>query len=216
MESPAINLIYSSSFTGDISTAHDSSTAIKSEEISFAAWKSAIILTGTTLLILFMHTSLSPAIPVIAEDMDVDQALASWVMSIYMITGAVMTILIGRFSDIFGAKKMLVLMMVIYTAATAVAGFSQDISTLLTIRAIQGIAIANTPIRSENNKGSVSQREVFNWTEYCNFCILRRNGNRCCIRTNNSCFYWLAINILHVCTHCGHSTLFVLASIASG
>ncbi|MGA6991103.1 MAG: MFS transporter [Nitrososphaeraceae archaeon] len=93
-----------------------------------------------------MHTSLSPAIPAIADDFDVDQALASWVMSIYMITGAVMTILIGRFSDIFGAKKMLLLMMVIYTAATAVAGFSQDISTLLTIRAIQGIAIANTPI----------------------------------------------------------------------
>ncbi len=93
-----------------------------------------------------MHTSLSPAIPAIADDFKVDQALASWVMSIYMITGAVMTILIGRFSDIFGAKKMLVLMMVIYTAATAVAGFSQDISTLLTIRAIQGIAIANTPI----------------------------------------------------------------------
>jgi MFS family permease len=93
-----------------------------------------------------MHTSLSPAIPTIADDFDVDQALASWVMSVYMITGAVMTILIGRFSDIFGARKMLLLMMVIYTAATAVAGFAQDISTLLTIRAIQGIAIANTPI----------------------------------------------------------------------
>lgn len=57
-----------------------------------------------------------------------------------------MTILIGRFSDIFGAKKMLILMMIIYTAATALAGFSQDIYTLLAIRAIQGIAIANSPI----------------------------------------------------------------------
>ncbi len=37
-------------------------------------------------------------------------------------------------------------MMIIYTVGTAVAGFSQDIYTLLTIRAIQGIAIANTPI----------------------------------------------------------------------
>jgi MFS family permease len=36
--------------------------------------------------------------------------------------------------------------MVIYTAATAVAGFAQDITTLLTIRTIQGIVIANTPI----------------------------------------------------------------------
>ena len=118
----------------------------KSEEISFAAWKSAIIITGTTLLILFLHTSLSPAIPAIAEQFEVDQSFAAWVMSVYMISGAVMTILIGKFSDMFGAKKMLVMMMLIYTAATALAGFSQDIYTLLAIRAIQGIAIANTPI----------------------------------------------------------------------
>ena len=93
-----------------------------------------------------MHTSLSPAIPVIADDFGVDQTLASWVMSVYMITGAVMSILIGNFSDSLGAKKMLILMMSIYTVATALAGFSEDINTLLIIRAIQGIAIANTPI----------------------------------------------------------------------
>lgn len=67
-------------------------------------------------------------------------------MSVYMISGAVMTILIGKFSDVFGARKMLVLMMVLYTIATALAGLSQDIYALLAIRAIQGIAIANTPI----------------------------------------------------------------------
>ena len=118
----------------------------KSQEISFAAWKSVVILTGTTVLILFMHTALSPAIPSIADQFNVDQALASWVMSIYMISGAVMTIIIGNFSDALGAKKMLVMMMGIYTVATILAGFSQDIYTLLAIRAIQGIAIANTPI----------------------------------------------------------------------
>jgi MFS family permease len=68
-----------------------------------------------------MHTSLSPAIPLIADEFDVDQSLAAWVMSVYMITGAVMTIVIGRFSDIFGAKKMLVIMMVLYTVGTALA-----------------------------------------------------------------------------------------------
>jgi MFS family permease len=93
-----------------------------------------------------MHTSLSPAIPSIAAQFNVDQSLAAWVMSIYMITGAVMTIVIGNFSDALGAKKMLVMMMAIYTVATIAAGFSQDIGTLLAIRAIQGIAIANTPI----------------------------------------------------------------------
>jgi len=89
---------------------------------------------------------LSPAIPIIADQFVVDQSLAAWVMSVYMISGAVMTILIGKFSDVFGARKMMVLMMIIYTAGTALAGFSQDINTLLAIRALQGIAIANTPI----------------------------------------------------------------------
>ena len=112
---------------------HISATTTRSEKISFAAWKSAVILTGTTLLILFMHTSLPPAIPVIADDFGLDQSLAAWVMSVYMITGAVMTIVIGRFSDIFGAKKMLVLMMLLYTVGTALAGFSQNIYTLLIV-----------------------------------------------------------------------------------
>jgi MFS family permease len=93
-----------------------------------------------------MHTALSPAIPSIADQFNVDQSLAAWVMSIYMISGAVMTIIIGGLSDTLGAKRMLVMMMSIYTVATILAGFSQDIYTLLAIRAIQGIAIANTPI----------------------------------------------------------------------
>jgi len=41
---------------------------------------------------------------------------------------------------------MLVIMMAIYAVTTALAGFAKDINTLLIIRAIQGIAIANTPI----------------------------------------------------------------------
>ncbi|MGA7369023.1 MAG: MFS transporter [Nitrososphaeraceae archaeon] len=64
-----------------------------------------LILTGTTILILFLHTSLSPAIPVIADEFGVDQTLAAWVMSVYMISGAVMSILIGNFSDAFAFPK---------------------------------------------------------------------------------------------------------------
>jgi MFS family permease len=79
----------------------------------------------------FLYGMVSPAIPVIADDFDVDQTLASWVMSVYMITGAVMNILIGNFSDALGAKKMLILLIMIYTIATALAGFSEDINTLL-------------------------------------------------------------------------------------
>jgi MFS family permease len=49
-----------------------------------------------------------------------------------MVSGAVMTIVIGRLADIYGAKKML-MMMICYTVRTILAGFAQDISTLITI-----------------------------------------------------------------------------------
>ncbi|HZD34952.1 MAG TPA: hypothetical protein VE130_07080 [Nitrososphaeraceae archaeon] len=46
-----------------------------------------------------------------------------------------MSILIGNFSGAFGAKRMLVIMMLIYAVVTALAGFFQDINTLLVMRA---------------------------------------------------------------------------------
>jgi MFS family permease len=54
-------------------------------------------------------------------------------MTAYMVSGAVMTIVIGRLADIYGAKKMLMMMMICYTVRTILAGFAQDISTLITI-----------------------------------------------------------------------------------
>jgi MFS family permease len=70
-------------------------------------------------------------------------------MTAYMVSGAVMTILIGRLSDLVGAKKMLMLLMICYTVGTILAGFVHDIFTLIGIRALQGIAVAVTPIGSK-------------------------------------------------------------------
>jgi MFS family permease len=125
-----------------------SSTAdtIPPEQISFSAWKTLLILSGINFLVLFVHTSLSPALPRIAQDFAVSTSVSSWVMTAYMVSGAVMTIVIGRFSDIVGAKKMLMLLMICYTVGTIFAGFAHDIFTLIGIRALQGIAIAVTPI----------------------------------------------------------------------
>lgn len=67
-------------------------------------------------------------------------------MTAYMVSGAVMTIVIGRLADIYGAKKMLMMMMICYTVGTMLAGFAQDISTLIAIRTLQGIAVAVMPI----------------------------------------------------------------------
>ena len=92
---------------------------------------------------------MAPAIPYIAEDFQISQSLTSWVMTAYMVTGAVMTVIMGRLADLVGAKKMLMIMMACFTVGTILAPFANDIYTLIAIRALQGIAIASTPISTK-------------------------------------------------------------------
>lgn len=119
------------------------------EQISFNAWKTLLILAGTIVMFLFLNTAMAPAIPYIAEDFQISQALSSWVMTAYMVSGAVMTVIMGRLADLLGAKKMLMIMMACFTVGTILAPFANDISTLIAIRALQGVAIASTPISTK-------------------------------------------------------------------
>jgi MFS family permease len=57
------------------------------------------------ILVLYVHTSLSPALPIMAEDFGVDYSLVTWVLTAYLVSGAAVTIIIGRLADIYGAKK---------------------------------------------------------------------------------------------------------------
>lgn len=92
---------------------------------------------------------MSPALPSIAQYYDISDTLASWVMTAYMVCGAVMTVIMGKLSDLVGAKKMLMMMMVCFTVGTILAPFAHNISTLLALRVLQGVAVASTPISTK-------------------------------------------------------------------
>src|SRR6476660_7864052 len=130
---------------------HLSSTAVTKppEEISFDAWKTILILSGTIVIFLYLNTAMSPALPSISEDFQISSSAASWVMTAYMVCGAVMTVIMGRLSDLVGAKKMLMVMMICFTVGTILAPFSPNIYILLGLRVLEGIAVASTPISTK-------------------------------------------------------------------
>jgi MFS family permease len=98
------------------------------------------------ILILYVHTSLAPALTQMVSYFDSDYGTVSWVLTAYLISGAAVTIVIGRLADIYGAKKMLLLVFLCYIAGTVLGGFAQNIYTLLVFRTIQGVAVAVVPI----------------------------------------------------------------------
>ncbi len=124
----------------------DKNVEAKSIKVPSSAWRTCFFLSGSVLLVLFVHTSLSPALPLFVSEFDITYTLASWALTAYMISGAVMTIIIGRLADLFGTRKMLLIELACFAVGTALAGFAQDFYGLLIIRALQGIAVANTPL----------------------------------------------------------------------
>ena len=98
------------------------------------------------ILILYVHTSLAPALTQMVEYFDSDYGTVSWVLTAYLVSGAAVTIVIGRLADIYGAKKMLLLVFLCYIVGTVLCGFAQNIYTLIVFRTIQGVAVAVVPV----------------------------------------------------------------------
>jgi MFS family permease len=95
---------------------------------------------------MYAETMLIPAIPNLIKDFDISYGMSSWVLTSYLIAGAVMTPIAGNLSDIYGKKRVLLIIMMIYAIGVSMAGFSTDILTLILARTIQGIGISMFPI----------------------------------------------------------------------
>jgi MFS family permease len=88
---------------------------------------------------------LLPAIPEIMQDFSISYGTAAWIFSSYLIVAAVMTPIAGKMSDLYGKKKVLLVLLTMYAAGIAAGGFADNISFLLATRIIQGVGLAAVP-----------------------------------------------------------------------
>jgi MFS family permease len=114
--------------------------------LSQSAWISLGILGSTLLIIMYSQTMLIPAIPDIIKEFNISYSSASWILTSYLISGAVMTPIGGKLSDIYGRKKIILVVMLVYIIGTSLGGLSTDITSLIFSRAIQGVGISMLPL----------------------------------------------------------------------
>jgi MFS family permease len=113
-----------------------------SEKIRTSAWMTLAILGSTVLITMYGETMLLPAIRDIISDFHISYSTSSWILTAYLISGAVATPIAGKLSDIYGRKKIVVIILVIYIIGISAGGLSTNISFLLIARVIQGIGIS--------------------------------------------------------------------------
>ncbi len=116
------------------------------EKISKTAWKTLVILSLLATMSMYAETMLVPAIPDLIRDFHISYSTSSWILTIYLLAGAIMTPITGKLSDIYGKKKMLLIIVSIYAVGVSLGGFVTNIYEMLAVRVIQGIGMSMFPI----------------------------------------------------------------------
>ncbi|WEK54782.1 MAG: MDR family MFS transporter [Candidatus Cohnella colombiensis] len=63
----------------------------------------------------------------------------TWIITIYMLTSTIATVLVGKLSDIYGRKPFILGGIVVFIIGAFLSGLSKDIFQLITYRGIQGV-----------------------------------------------------------------------------
>jgi MFS family permease len=95
---------------------------------------------------MFDETMILPAIPDFIRDFNISYSTSSWLLSAYIIAAAVMTPIGGKLSDIYGKKKILLIIMAVYLVGILAGRFAINIEFMLAARIAQGVGMAMFPI----------------------------------------------------------------------
>ncbi len=105
-----------------------------------------ITMISVAMLVNYVETMVIPGIPTIQQEYGTTSGLASWITSGFLIAGAATTPLFGKFGDIYGKKKIFILVLILYVIGLIIAAFSASIWDLLIARVIQGMGFAIVPL----------------------------------------------------------------------
>ncbi|MGZ4863567.1 MAG: MFS transporter [Halobacteriota archaeon] len=105
-----------------------------------------VILSLISIMVMFTESMLIPALPTIQAEFNSTVTWTSWVLSIYLVAGAVFTPIFGKLGDTYGKKKILIICMSLYTLGVIATGFAWNIQSLLVFRALQGLGMGMFPL----------------------------------------------------------------------
>ncbi|RZT38477.1 MDR family MFS transporter [Cupriavidus agavae] len=128
MPPPTSQAPASASVASDLPAVHDHAAIMR-------------VIGGIVLCILLAaldQTVVIPAVPAIATDLNGFGHL-SWIVTAYLIVSTVSTPLYGKLSDSFGRRRLLMMAIALFIAASVACAMAQSLTQLILFRALQGV-----------------------------------------------------------------------------
>lgn len=105
-----------------------------------------IILAFLVGTVMYIEGMLTPSLPSIASDFNVQVSQVSLVLSVYLVTGVALSPIAGKLGDVYGKKRVLTTVLAVYAVAVTVTGFSPSFQFMVASRAIQGVGLTVFPL----------------------------------------------------------------------
>src|SRR4051812_28458595 len=110
-----------------------------SEMTSRSRWLALFVLCAGTLMIVLDTTIVNVALPSIRDDLGFSESSLAWVVNAYLLTFGGFLLLGGRLGDLYGHRRMFLIGIVLFTAASIACGLAGSQGFLVGARAVQGL-----------------------------------------------------------------------------
>src|SRR5947209_19248816 len=87
-----------------------------------------------------LQSLVAPALPDIQHALHTSESSVSWVLTAYLLSASVATPLLGRLGDMYGKKRLLVVVLALLSAGTVISALSSTLAPMLVGRVVQGAA----------------------------------------------------------------------------
>jgi MFS family permease len=82
------------------------------------------------------------ALPAIQQALHADAAATQWIVNAYLLLLGALVLIGGSAADLYGRRRIFILGVAVFTAASIACGLSPNIAVLIVSRAVQGLGAA--------------------------------------------------------------------------
>src|SRR5947209_1241194 len=107
-------------------------------------WIALVVLCAGFLMIILDQTIVNVALPTIQSNLHFSQSSLAWVVNAYLIAFGGLLLLVGRLGDLIGRRRIFLIGLTVFTAASLLCGVSQSKGLLVGARFVQGLGGAMT------------------------------------------------------------------------
>lgn len=106
------------------------------------SWSLLVLLCAAQFMVILDATVVNVALPSIARSLSFGQGGLQWVVTAYVLVSGGLVLLGGRASDLAGRRRVFLVGLTIFTAASMASGLAPTAGILITARAAQGLGAA--------------------------------------------------------------------------